>query len=208
MKNTDWDSYYQKPYKTASFTRKLTQNALLNTIKKYSKKKQNLEICELGGGNSCFFDALVEDLYPSKYTIIDNNELGLKKFTECQKITSISRLFNDNVLELKHKGKYDIVFSVGLIEHFKNKDVITAIKSHFKIVKNEGIVIISVPTPTFSYRLIRKISEFFDLWIFYDETPIKINEVSRIVSQFGIVLDYKILWGLGLTQVMFTLKKK
>ena len=54
MKKTDWDSYYQKPYKFAGFTRSITTKILLKYIKKYAPQEKNFTIAELGGGNSCF----------------------------------------------------------------------------------------------------------------------------------------------------------
>ena len=36
-KKTDWTKYYNSPYKTASFTRKITGRIIVQTLKKYFK---------------------------------------------------------------------------------------------------------------------------------------------------------------------------
>ncbi len=208
MKKTDWDSYYQKPYKTASFTRRITQNALIKYMEQYATKSKKSEICEMGGANSCFYDCLIEKFKPKKYTIIDNNKLGLEKFSNRHSDNSVANLVVDNVLDLNHEDEFDIVYSVGLIEHFEDEGVVLAVKSHFDLLKKDGIVIISVPTPTFLYKITRKISEILNLWIFHDEKPITVKDAKDIINQFGRIMNYKILWGVVLTQVMFVIKKK
>ncbi|MEZ7891944.1 MAG: class I SAM-dependent methyltransferase [Candidatus Wallbacteria bacterium] len=209
MNKTDWDSYYNKPYKSASFTRKITQNALIEYIKKYSALKTDFTICELGGANSCFYNALASEFKPSKYIIIDNNEIGLKKFNETHNQSCPVELINENILAMNnYNKKSDVVFSVGLIEHFSESDTVLAVKSHFDLVEKNGIVIISVPTPTFLYNIIRKAAELAGMWIFHDETPIPAVSALSIFKKFGEVIDHKILWLLGLTQVMAVIKKK
>lgn len=42
--------------------------------------------------------------------------------------------------------RFDIVFSIGLIEHFKDSDLEQILNEHVRIAGKEGLIIISVPT--------------------------------------------------------------
>ena len=53
--------------------------------------------------------------------------------------------------------------------------------NHFSygILKKDGITIISFPTPTFLYRITRKICEIIGIWFFHDERPLEFEEVIK-----------------------------
>ena len=207
MKKTDWDSYYNKPYKTATVTRKITGSELVNHIKKNLPQKQDLTIVELGGANSCFYELLQTNFNFKNYIIVDNNQVGLDKFKERIKDNRNVSLFNNDILNQDTSYDADIALSVGLIEHFSPQDTQKAIIAHFNAVKDDGIVVMTFPTPTFLYQITRKIAEMLNLWIFYDERPLKLNEVSSTALQYGELLDSKIIWPIFLTQTIAVFKK-
>jgi len=111
------------------------------------------------------------------------------------------------VLNLNLNMEADLVFSVGLIEHFSVRDTAKAVKAHFDILKSNGIAIISFPTPTFLYRMARFAAERLGLWIFHDERPLKQSEVSGTGGQYGQLLDQRIIWPIFLTQAMLVFRK-
>jgi hypothetical protein len=205
---TDWNKYYGKPYKTATFTRRITGRVLLDLIKRYVQKEDNFTIVELGGADSCFYELLNMTLAPSKYLVIDNNQLGLDRLRERTAAKKNLTLMNKDILNFDLKLHADLTFSIGLIEHFSVEDTKKAIISHFTCMKKEGILIMSFPTPTFLYRITRKISELLGLWIFHDERPLEIQEVTDTVKQFGDILDQKILWSIVLTQGFIIARKR
>lgn len=204
--NTDWSKYYQKPYKTAKYSRKITQNILLNLLKKY-KPFDKYEIVELGGGNSCFFEAIMKNTKPDKYTIVDNNQLSINRFKEKYQNKYNIEAYPENVLDIGIKQKYEVVLSVGLIEHFSSQDRQKVVENHFKLLKPGGIVIITFPTPTFLYKITRWCSEKMNLWIFHDETPLKFKEVIPMIEKNGVILTRKINWLIFLTQGIIVAKK-
>ena len=56
MVKTEWDRYYSKPYKVATYTRKITERILIKLMRCYVfTAGRGVSIAELGGGNSCFF---------------------------------------------------------------------------------------------------------------------------------------------------------
>lgn len=205
---TDWDSYYNKPYKTASITRLITGYKLAGLIKKYYPEfKKGITIAELGGANSCFFDLINRKIKPKNYLIIDNNELGLNKFR--QRIGNIPgvALKNVDVLNMKSQEKVNLVFSVGLIEHFSFEDTSKVIAAHFNMIDQGDICIITFPTPTWLYNITRKIAERLGVWIFFDERPIGLNEAHNEISKHGQILHKSITWSIILTQGVIVAKK-
>jgi hypothetical protein len=202
---TDWNTYYTHPNKTAQFTRKITGRVLVHYIKKYVGTN-DFTIVELGGGNSCFFELLEQSFSPREYIVVDNNQAGLSKFIErTGEYKHVSAYYGD-VLDMNLSLKADLVFSIGLIEHFSVEETRKAIMSHFKVAGAGGIVIMSFPTPTALYRLTRKASELMGLWIFHDERPLRINEVINMANKYGEVLDQRMIWSIFLTQGVIVAK--
>ena len=221
MKKTDWDQYYERPYRTAHLSRSITAGNLLNYMK-MGMRDYPVEfpvITEIGGANSCFFEAIYDSLKPKKYQIIDSNEQGLRKFSQRIRPDRLSRttLINNDVLKINEITSLveqqadcqlsDIVFSVGLVEHFSPKDTALAIKSHFHLAKPGGLVIISAPTPTFLYKVARYLAEMAGAWIFHDERPLAVSELVSEMELSGEILDRKIIWPIVFTQAMVAARK-
>jgi len=59
---------------------------------------------------------------------------------------SVGHFFNEDFLSFNPSEKYDVVFSFGFIEHFKDLDAI--IEKHINLVKPTGILIIACPNFT------------------------------------------------------------
>ena len=206
MKKTDWDNYYNNPSGFSKYTRLYTQNWLITQIKNYSKDA--IDLAEFGGGNSCFHDAILESCNILTYTIYDNNAVGIKKFKEKYFSNHISEAIESDLLkkEIVEKNKYDIVMSVGLIEHFDEIGTKEIVKKHFDAVKSGGIVIITAPTPTMLYKIIRKSAESLHVWTFHDERPLKPDEMKKSVEGLGKIVNEKLLWAIGLTQYALVVK--
>ncbi|MDK9713602.1 MAG: class I SAM-dependent methyltransferase [Sulfuritalea sp.] len=221
MNRTNWDQYYQKPYRAAQFTRSITSRNLLEYMRNGLRRStvKFPTITEIGGANSCFFEAIYDSLAPELYQIIDNNESGLDRFRQRISADRLSKttLINCDVLtigdafNLGGKDGYqlsDIVFSVGLVEHFSPEETFLAIQSHFHLARPGGLVIVSAPTPTFLYRVARYLAEKAGVWIFHDERPLEIPELLRGMKELGEVAEYKIIWPIVFTQAMIAARKR
>lgn len=204
---TDWEAYYKRPFKASGITRSITTGRLIKYINKYANNIESLEIAELGGANSCFYDSIVRQVPHSKYYIIDNNELGLKKFKDRYPDNPKVEVFNCDVLNMSSDIQADIVFSVGLIEHFSPKETQAAIDAHFELLRPGGIAIISFPTPTFLYKATRRLSELLGMWIFHDERPLTGTEVFPVIKNKGSLEEWQIIWPIFLTQLMLVARK-
>lgn len=103
--------------------------------------------------------------------------------------------------------KYDFVYSVGLVEHFRGENIKKLIAAHFNACKDGGIVLISVPTPTVQYRIIRKIMETLRAWDFPDEKPLRYEEIAPTMEKYGEILACKVNRKLPLTQLLLVARK-
>lgn len=215
---TDWTKYYeQKKSWFSTYTQKFTLREIIRAINQYVGDK-DIDILELGGGNSCFAKNVCENVSVSNYDIVDNNELAVKLF-ERQNLNSKHKallvdLLNGGDSEYKDfinggskRKQYDFVYSIGLIEHFRGGDIDTIIKRHFEFCKDGGVVFISFPTPTVKYRSIRFLMELVNAWQFWDEKPLKFDQVKRAFEKDRIVLEQFINRKLPLTQMVVVVRK-
>jgi len=197
---TNWDEYYNAPFKTASISRKFTEKKLHKLIETF-KPEAVQHICELGGGNSYFFPKLREKYPQALYTIIDNNQRGLDIFHEQHHNDQKIALLNGNVIEPEFDiAAADLVFSIGLIEHFLPDNTARAIQTHFACARPGSLIIITFPTPTWLYVTARHLTELAGVWKFPDERPLRINEVLNEVAKHGEILHISINWPVVFTQ--------
>jgi len=209
-KATDWDRYYKNVVPTARLTRRYTTRVLLDAMKRFASPSEGntqLAITEIGGANSCFLDRILEDVVCRRYDVVDTNAYGLSLLEQRAGADGRVRLHQKSVLGLAMEEKADIVFSVGLIEHFDAANTRQAALSHFDVLRPGGTVIITFPTPTLLYRVTRGLAEMFGIWQFPDERPLKPAEVRAAVGERGEVLMTKILWPLILTQGIVVVRK-
>jgi SAM-dependent methyltransferase len=203
---TDWDSYYARPYRTASLTRKHTAAVLVDLMRKNAGAQAS--ILEFGGANSCFIDQILEEVQPSRYDVIDNNQLGLDLLkSRYPGDDRVSVRQGDALATSEPERLYDIVFSVGLIEHFDPGGTASVVAAHFNYLRPGGTAIITFPTPTWLYRGVRGLAEVTNNWIFYDERPLRLPEFERAVAGLGEIKSARILWPLILTQYCVEVRK-
>ena len=209
-KSTDWDRYYTKVPATARLTRKYTTSVLLNVIRRYglAKDRAPISIMEIGGANSCFLDRILEEIHPALYEVVDTNQYGLSLLDRRLPKNSPVRLRNESVFALGPAAQTDLVFSVGLVEHFGPMETHQAVLAHFDVLRSGGIAIITFPTPTWLYRAARGVLQTLGLWQFPDERPLLRAEVLAAVEERGQVLYQKTLWPLILTQHLIVARKR
>jgi SAM-dependent methyltransferase len=199
MNKTNWDAYYAHPFVTATFTRRITTARLIDHMRRFLAAV-NPKMVELGGANSCFVDALHDAFCPSEYAVVDNNKFGLSLLAQRCPNRPWLKIVEDDVLNSQKQAEADLVFSVGLVEHFDAVGTARAIAAHYRFARSGGVVIISFPTPTWLYRLTRTLAEILGLWKFPDERPLEIAEVRAAMCQHGEVLAQDIIWPIVLTQ--------
>jgi SAM-dependent methyltransferase len=162
---------------------------------------------EIGGANSCFLDRIAANVRLAAYHVVDNNRHGLDLLRSRPTLPAEVVLHEQNVLNLSLPVQADVVFSIGLIEHFGEADTETAVAAHLKLLKPGGVAIISWPTPTWLYRAARGLCEVLGIWKFPDERPLRPAEVKRALGGRGEIIYEKTLWPLILTQHLLVARK-
>lgn len=206
MTATDWDAYYARTPRYTSVTRRLSTAKLIGVIRNEFDGAP-LRICELGGANSCFLEAFAARLNVIHYHVIDLNAFGLNLLRTRRPRCHLT-FEHDNVLTRYEAGSlFDLVYSVGLIEHFDVADTARAIDSHFARCRPGGLVLVTFPTPTWPYRLIRGLAERSGTWAFPDERPLLFDEVLGRCGRYGAIVHRSINWWIGLTQGYVAVRK-
>jgi putative flippase GtrA len=205
---TDWDLYYSRTPVTAQLTRKYTTSVLLDVLHKLMPERpKDRVLVEVGGANSCFLDAIRKRIQPDRYYVIDTNERGLRMLQERLPADETVSLLREDVLDLRTPLQADVAFSVGLIEHFDPADTRRAVLAHFEMLRPGGYAIVSFPTPTLLYRLVRSLAEIAGVWRFPDERPLTRAEVLGVLRERGDVIHERLLWLLILTQRLIVARK-
>jgi SAM-dependent methyltransferase len=198
---TDWDTYYKNPFPAAKFSRRVTERTLVHLFRRYSEAGQRpVSMVEIGGANSCFFDRINAEFRQREYHVVDFNKYGLDRMAERLGPRPGVQYHHEDVLNLSFAAQADLVFSVGLIEHFDPAGTARAIEAHFRLCRPGGTVVITFPTPTLPYRACRGVAELLGVWKFPDERPLRRPEVEGTMAGLGRVLHGHIIWPIVLTQ--------
>jgi SAM-dependent methyltransferase len=206
---TDWDRYYTKPFAATKVTRKITEAALVRLIRRFTQSAgRGIELVELGGANSCFFDRIAREFSPRASHVVDFNQLGLDKMRARLGERADVHYYRQDVLDLTLDRQADLVFSIGLIEHFDPAQTARAVAAHFRLLRPGGACIISFPTPTWLYRATRALAEVTNKWEFPDERPLRIPEVAAAIVPHGSLLHHEIVWPIFLTQMFIVARKR
>ncbi len=209
-KATNWELY--RPNPNSIFHKVVFLNRVSSAYKRLLRKaklEEPIKILEFGCGTSYINYSLSKNFKISKITGIDFNS-GLIKLSEstlnnvkCDKELICNSFFNVKLNEL-----YDLVHSQGVVEHFSKDDRIKLLKLHYDATKNGGYCIIFAPTPTLTYRFIRRVNELLGTWIFHDETPISKEDLIYEAKSVGFeVISTSTFWKYFVTETGVLLKK-
>jgi len=122
---------------------------------KFLKKDQNKQMIEIGCAPGTWLNYFHNKF---KYRIngIEYTKEGYQSTIKNLKILETpGKIINDNFITHKFSKKYDIVFSMGFVEHFASPKSI--IKKHLDILDKNGYLIIEIPNLRYLNGFIEKI---------------------------------------------------
>lgn len=137
VKQEYWDNSYKKlKYRVA-------KDEVTDFLDLFIQNTSSLEAFEVG----CYPARYLSHIGKKGYKVngIDMTpkvETDLKKWLKSLNIKTGDFIKGD-FCTLKNNVKYDLVYSIGFIEHFHN--FLDVIDKHDKILKNEGLLIITAP---------------------------------------------------------------
>jgi len=202
---TNWEEYYRHPFPASKWSRGIMSNMLRRLIAEHAPKKPALSVLELGGGNSCFLEGLMAAFPMAPYVILDNSPEGMRLARERFAPAYGERIgyVEDDVFAATLEQRFDVVFSVGLIEHFDDRAMQRLIGLHRRWAAPDGLILIAVPTPTIFYRIFRTGAEVLGLWKFPDERPVPRSRLAELMRGEGMeVVFERTLWSQVLTQAI------
>lgn len=185
----DWDSYWQgfmsiPLIEAVRFA--LIKGACERLLKQFPRRG-NYHFCELGAGTASV-SRYLGDTYQADITIVDSNpralDLSRKTFEGFpHRFQTIAR----DVFDLKDcEGRFDLVHSGGLIEHFVGEARDRIIEAHCALVKDHGYLMILVPIRNTWYKILNEgIFKGLRLLDHIPEVPWSFEELKTSLERRG-----------------------
>lgn len=154
-----WDDYWSNfdlPVEIKKSDDTLLLNEELKIFDKYLPKKP-LSILEIGGAPGQYL-AYMHKQFSYSLSCLDYSKVGCEKTIENFKLLDIPvKVYQRDLFDEDLKmPQFDIVFSMGLIEHFE--DVSGVIKKHLDLLKPGGTLLLGLPN-------FRGINHLFLRWL-------------------------------------------
>lgn len=141
-----WDNYWESidlPIEVKKGKDNFLLNEELKIFEKFLPKKK-LSILEIGGAPGGYL-AYMHKQFGYEIHCLDYSEIGCEKTEENFKLLNIpGKVHNLDIFSEKvDLPLFDIVFSMGVIEHFE--DVNPIIQKHLDLLKGGGILLLGLP---------------------------------------------------------------
>jgi 2-polyprenyl-3-methyl-5-hydroxy-6-metoxy-1,4-benzoquinol methylase len=153
--NEYWENRWQRirtPKEIRRDTKHQVNKELLKIFDTYLPPQRKLTILEIGGAPGQFIAYFTKQFGYVPHAI-DYSTVGCEKIREAFEIEDLDvTIYNRDIFsDLSDLPRFDIVFSMGFIEHFSDLDSIVG--KHIELLKKQGILLLGVP----NYRGISQI---------------------------------------------------
>jgi SAM-dependent methyltransferase len=143
---TFWDEYWTSlrlPVEIEKST-SLLVSALTDVFDRFLQSPRPLSVLEIGGAPGQY-GAYIHRRLGHSIAILDSSPIGCEKARENFKLLGIpARVFEGDMFDPPPElGRFDAVFSLGLIEHFD--DVVGAVAAHVALVSPGGLLVLGIP---------------------------------------------------------------
>lgn len=88
---------------------------------------------------------------------------------------------------------FDVVFSQGVLEHFRDPDPVIA--EQVRVMKKTGVLIVDVPQTYNPYTLFKKIRMWQGRWPYGWETQYSLPSLRKLARRHGLVATGVGSWG-------------
>lgn len=165
--------------------------------------KRDFCFAELGAGNGSISDSIQKRFNASGW-LFDNSQLAFEMFRQSRASRNKKlKYFIKDIRRLNGEQQYDLVFSDGLIEHFKGRERQKILRKHFELTKKGGYAIVFAPRKSFRYDSIFPAMKLCGLWCFGFEEPLTMQELESQVEKAGfkVIKKCKGFWENGVLAV-------
>ncbi len=173
----EWKKYIQNPYFKPN-------KKVLKIIKEcFHNKLTGKKILEVGAGSGCDIISLVQA--GARGYALDFSEESIKtiKYWLHKKNIFVNTVKAD-IKKIPYPDSYfDLVYSVGLLEHFPNP--LSLIKEQVRVIKKGGFLIIDVPQKFTLYSIIKHIRMLFNRHPFGWETEYSKSDLLKLADKLG-----------------------
>jgi Cyclopropane fatty acid synthase and related methyltransferases len=144
---TYWDSYWSSVSLPREITRRpgrLYLNAILDVFDRFVPKSSGQTVLEVGGAPGQYL-AYMHRAFGAEVHCLDYSAMGCSKAEENLALLNIPGcvhrvdLFDPDV----SLGPFDVVYSLGFIEHFSN--LVPVVARHLALLKPGGLLILGAP---------------------------------------------------------------
>lgn len=154
-------------------------------------------ILELGAGTGKDSEWLIRK-FGGRVTLVDNCDYAISKSRRYLRRKKFNAAYlKSHIEDIKFKNRYDLVFSVGLVEHFYNKELYNIFKKHIDASKKGGYAMIFVPNNALIYRFYRRLLTSLKLWI-WDEKSFNISDLKNLgkLTNSNLLRTTEVLYGM------------
>jgi SAM-dependent methyltransferase len=142
-----WDKYWADLILPREMKRSQTNlylNCILDVFDRMCLKNRNIAILEIGGAPGQYL-AYMHHTFGYEVHCLDYSEVGCEKTRENFRLLNIpGRVHQGDVLDFGlDLPLFDIVYSLGFIEHFSDPDPVVA--RHVALLKPGGVLLIGLP---------------------------------------------------------------
>jgi len=175
-----WDSLWEKS--------NLLYNEKICSIIKEKFDIKGLKILEVGAGSgntSIYLASLGADV-----TALDYSNKSIKLIEKNNINNYPIKIIQGDAFHLPfYDNTFDLVFSQGLIEHFRNPEEI--VKEKRRVTKKGGYVLVDVPQKYNMYTLKKVVLISLNKWFAGWERSFSINELTSLVENCGLKVEEK-----------------
>lgn len=181
---THWDKHWQEKKISKSEVegeQTFSEARIIPLLERDFGSLVGLKTIEIGSGMG--IDSLILAMHGAGVTLLDYNDAALAKAESLFNLYGFeAKMIKSDVFTLDGslKGQFDVAMSFGLAEHFEGEERKEIFKSHLDLVRNGGIIIVSVPNRLCpSYRAVKIVKR-------WDEAPYTKKELRNICEGLGV----------------------
>lgn len=206
LNDSFWDEHWNDTClpQTVNYNFKI-EKILAQIFKKYLPYGQNKsEVIEIGCAPGKWLVFFAKEMN-YKISGIDFSQNGVEQTFDNLRLTGVSgSIIKDDIFKFQSVKKYDVVFSLGFIEHFNDVDEI--IRKHNDILVNSGHLVLGIPNFKGVNYYIQK---FIDKSVIDDHNLTIMNKqyLKKIGAELNLEISYLKYIG-GFAPTMFVHKSK